>query len=522
MIARRPSGSRRTLRPLLVVVALAAAVLVALPGVAGAHAVLLQISPQPDAVLDSAPAQVELRFNETVSIAKDAVIVLDPSGEPVAGIESRVEGPSVVADLLELTQDGSYTVGWRIVSADGHPLQGAYLFHLRTRTLVEPLDVGSGGDSTLVDVLRVAGTTVALGGLIALAVGLVRTNRWRARPDRATVWPWNLVAVGTLVVLAAAVLAVGSDVGDSLRVVLDTASGRAALVAWLLALVGVVLGAARAPGVAVAAAVGATTVAIGLGGHALSLPPLALSAPLTVAHVLAAAVWLVALLWLMGVSSKASDAEVDRRSVVRVTPWGVGSVLVLGSTGAVLVLDRVPLDQLTSSTYGRLSMLKLGLLAAAVGLALWNRSRRSVSALTRGVRIEAVVVALALVAGTVLAQVSPPTVDPFGGGPYLDRVAFGEGQVELSVDPGTRGTNEIHVIAFDEDGRLMALEELTLQLTLPEADLGPLEPQMTVIAPGHLTVYTQLPLAGTWQFEVIGRVSRFESIRASFEVDIGA
>jgi copper transport protein len=107
------------------------------------------------------------------------------------------------------------------------------------------------------------------------------------------------------------------------------------------------------------------------------------------------------------------------------------------------------------------------------------------------------------------------------GGPFLDRVPFGPGQVELSVEPGTRGTNELHVIAFDPDGRLMDVEELTVALTLPAEDLGPLEPELTEITRGHVTSYAQIPLAGRWTVEVTGRLSRFESLEATFEVDVG-
>lgn len=492
---------------------------------AGAHAVLMSTDPDDGATLETPPGQVTLEFNEPVVITGTPVELRTPDGGEVTGLASQLEGASVVVTLPDLTEEGSYTVAWRVVSADGHPISGAFLFHLGAATLTEPLEVGDGG-SLVGDLLRSVGIVAALAGAIWLGVVLVGRPSWRARPARGWVGPWNAMGIGTLLVLGGSVVAVGGDLAESMEVVLATSSGRAGVAAWVLAVVGLLTAAARVPGWVSAAAGAAAIVALSLSGHALSLPPLAVSAPATVVHVLAAVVWLVALVWLWRRGPVWSTAELRR-----VTPWAATALVALGVSGVVLVLQRVPVDGLATSTYGRLALLKSVLLLGAAALAAHHRFRvaprldddpSSSRALRRTLGIEVLVVAGALVAGAVLAQVPPPEEDRTDGGMFVERVAFGDGEVEVSVEPGRRGTNELHVIALGDDGRLMAdVDEFVLELSLPSDDIGPLVPEIVPVTNGHVMSFAEIPLGGDWELEVIGRVGRFEERRATFEVSIG-
>jgi copper transport protein len=511
-------------------VALAAGVLACflLASPAGAHAVLIASDPASDALVEAPPSEIVLRFNEGVESTAEAIRLLDPSGGQVDGIRSRADGVTVRAELPELDQDGSYTVTWSAVSADGHPIRGSYLFHLRERTLDAPVDAVTGGTPPAATALRALGATLALGGLVVVFAASFLRRRPRAR--------WVPVVVGSLLGLVGAVVAVGESWSASLGVVADTTSGRMCIVAIVVSLVGLVVSWVPRAGQVELAVAAAATVAVAAQGHAVSLPPVALSAGLTVTHVIAAVAWATALVWLERTMRTGTPDHVHR--VVRgLSPWGMGAVVVLAASGAVLVLDRVGLGDLLGSTYGRLALVKVGLLLVAVVMAAANRWRiaptlvddaadqdQAVHRLRRSVRAEVVVLALALVAGSVLAQVSPPEgagAAPAGGS-FEQRVAFGDGEVELTVDPGRRGTNEIHVTALGADGRLMdGADDLTLALSLPSEGVGPLEPTMQPITTGHAVSYAEIPLAGNWTVVVTARPSKFEELRASFTVPIG-
>jgi copper transport protein len=521
---------------------------------AGAHAVLLSISPEPDALLESLPDEVVLSFNEPVSAPAGAVRVFDPSGDEVPGVESSSTDTTLRATLPELELDGSYTVAWKVVSADGHPLRGAYLFHLRDSTLTEPVDVALGGTAVWPSVLRAAGSILALGALTLALVPAVASRRGRRR---STVW--GLALAGTVVCFVASLFAVGSSFGDALDVVMSTSTGKVAAVAIVVAVLGLVLSFTPAPARLLQGTALVAVIAIALEGHAVALDPVARSASLTVLHVVAASAWAAGLIWLELRARTATASELHD-AVRRRSPVAATAVVVLAVTGAVLVLDRVPLGELLSAWYGRLALVKVALLGLAVILAVRNRTSLTpalagpvggddgeqdegerdsqdeveqggepaepadrshvVRLLRASVRAEIVVLAVALVAGAALAQIPPP--EGSGGGMFSQRAPFGDGEVELTVEPGARGTNEVHVTALGADGRLMAeVDGLELALTLPSEDVGPLHPEMQQIVPGHSVSYAKFPFSGEWTVTVSATIDRFTALDATFTVPIG-
>lgn len=106
-----------------------------LPVAAGAHAVLVKSSPARRAVLAFSPARVELTFNErlepaysTVSVsAADNVRVDD--GKVVVGPEN----PRRLSVGLASLKPGTYSVKFRVLSVDGHVVEGTFPFEIRPR-----------------------------------------------------------------------------------------------------------------------------------------------------------------------------------------------------------------------------------------------------------------------------------------------------------------------------------------------------------------------------------------------------
>ncbi|NBU37667.1 MAG: copper resistance protein CopC, partial [Actinobacteria bacterium] len=160
--AFRPSPSFGRL--LLAFLATVGAVLFSSPTVASAHSVLLYSAPAASSVLPTSPERIELGFNESVD-AKLSDIRLFDSDQREIGIGETVAGANnasvVTADIPEL-KDGTYVVVWRVTSADGHPVNGAFPFEIGT--------VSSGKGADLVDkVVATAQRTSPLGP--ALSVG---------------------------------------------------------------------------------------------------------------------------------------------------------------------------------------------------------------------------------------------------------------------------------------------------------------------------------------------------------------
>jgi len=103
-----------------------------------AHARLLAANPADGATVDSAPVEVVLRFSEEVSTDFAVVQVTAPDGSRVDADTPAVVGDHVYARLLPLTQPGAYTVSYRVVSADSHPIEGTTTFTLAEGAVAAP------------------------------------------------------------------------------------------------------------------------------------------------------------------------------------------------------------------------------------------------------------------------------------------------------------------------------------------------------------------------------------------------
>ncbi len=122
--------TRRRLGPVLAGVMIIAVGLLAFAAPAFAHAQLLGTSPASGVVLASPPGQVVLTFGEPVEAAPDAIEVFGANGHqvrtgPVGHPGGR--GEQVGVTLPSATK-GTYVVSWRVISADTHPVQGAFTF----------------------------------------------------------------------------------------------------------------------------------------------------------------------------------------------------------------------------------------------------------------------------------------------------------------------------------------------------------------------------------------------------------
>ena len=112
-----------TFQRILLVVILALGFTVAGVGSATAHSELLSSTPADGAVLTTPPASVELVFNEPVSPAGLQVVARGPQGVIELGAPTVVSA-SVTAGWPQSSAAGDYTVSYRVVSADGHPIDG--------------------------------------------------------------------------------------------------------------------------------------------------------------------------------------------------------------------------------------------------------------------------------------------------------------------------------------------------------------------------------------------------------------
>ncbi|MEA5455528.1 copper resistance protein CopC [Sinomonas sp. JGH33] len=171
--------------------AAAAAAALAMPGPAAlAHDVIESTSPANGSTVAAVPAAVELTFDHTPIAIGTKVVVKDPSGTDVASGEANVVDNTVTQAIKPGAPAGLYTVTWRVVSSDSHPIEGTFTFTAQA--------VGGGSGS--------GGTT---GGAAPPSSASALATADGDHESVSAGVPWWVVAGGAAVVLAIAALAWG-------------------------------------------------------------------------------------------------------------------------------------------------------------------------------------------------------------------------------------------------------------------------------------------------------------------------
>lgn len=183
------------MRRLLVAVVLAGLAVFGFATPALAHNVLVGSTPASGASVASGPSQVTLEFNAPVQFGANYLTVIGPDGNHWEKTDNAtVNGNSVSTPVAPLGPAGVYKIGYRIISADGHPVSGEVNFTLTTAGNGTPPAKSAGGGTPgtqpgagSASPASSGGVPVwvwVLGAVILLGVGLffgLRTPRAGAR-----------------------------------------------------------------------------------------------------------------------------------------------------------------------------------------------------------------------------------------------------------------------------------------------------------------------------------------------------
>jgi copper transport protein len=535
------------------IVAVAALVL---PASAWAHAALLQTVPVASRTVNVVPTEVRLRFSEPVEPRFAIVSVTDASAKQVtSGDPAAAPGsPDTLVTPLERVPEGWYLVFWRVISADGHPVRGAFTFAVGPNPGPPPqFRVPSLSETATTTRLLVSRWVVFLAVLSTLGLFVLRALIARpvARAVRGTslqalnvaflvALAVSLVALPVYVVIATAEFTLRSvwDLGAIVPVARDSGFGRDFLdLELVLALFGVAAGAALfvdrperqqrsvAELLALPAALAAGAACLllpALAGHAGQKSPRGVALPLDVLHLGAVAVWLggligLVVLWLS--VGRTGRSAVLAYVVPHFSAVAFCSVLLLIGTGIGQSLLELPtLASLWQTSYGQALLWKIGLLAAALVLAGVNLARTKprlaagdASApllLRRLVQGEIVFVAAALFAAAVLSSLAPPSsalakvqdvAARVGPGPVAETVSKSPYKVRVRVSPNRAAVPNAFSLALTKDGKPVRGADVVTRFDMLDMEMGEQSYRFAERRPG---VYSRsapaLVMVGHW------------------------
>jgi copper transport protein len=362
--------------------AVAGLVLLAFPGTAWAHATLLQTSPKVGQRLATSPRVVRLQFDQSVRALANAIQVFDANGRLVSGAPHTLAGDSrvVVAPVRRLPR-GGYTIRWATISNDSHVGRGVFTFGVHAAAPPISEAFGASGPGTSEHVVRwlyfisLALLTGGLGFRLLVLRGDATAEAERRFYRVTGIGVVAALQVGTLAFLLRAEDALQLPFtaflyGDLSPFAHATRFGQAFVVMELgFALVAALLFLAWLTGRHALLWV-ALLLSLGLGsGLSLSshqsddrgwLPSFA-----DWVHLSAATLWIGGLLSLALVVW--NDRALRRTAFWRFSEIAGPLVALVVAAGVYMTFKRFPaLDDLWSVGYGRLLLVKLGLVALAL------------------------------------------------------------------------------------------------------------------------------------------------------------
>jgi copper transport protein len=379
---RQADDGRHTIGSLLALIAVIAGALLASAAPASAHAVLTGSDPRDGSVLRTAPKQVTATFDESVALVEDSLRVIGPDGRPVTAGDPRHAGGRGDTAQVPLTSglgQGTYTVSWRVVSADSHAVSGAFTFSVgkpsQTGSVAPPPAV-----NPAVEALYGVGRYLAYGAL-ALLIGVavfvlacwpsataVRVVR---RPFEIGWWSL-LAATVALVLLRGPYDSGGGPAGifdpGALRRTIDSRPGIALLARLVLLLLVAALVRLRPPepkptrrvagaGGALALGLAATWAAAEHASAGIQVPVAMAS---SVLHLLAMAVWLGGLAaLLLSLYRAPADEPLPPVAVARFSRIALVAVALLAATGVYQSWRGLGSWEAFSTTYGRILAFKI-------------------------------------------------------------------------------------------------------------------------------------------------------------------
>jgi copper transport protein len=524
------------------VLGLLGAPLVAAP--ASAHAELSSTSPARDEIVRNAPSQVVLTFTEGVTPVEGKVRVIAPDGSRADTGEPSVRGNNVIIPLRADGPRGTYLVTYRVISADSHPVAGAFTYSY-FQTSAPPTDTGADTRISpwIISAFPVVRWVGYVGLLLAVGGILVLTLLWPRRlpqigPRRVVLAGGVAVAVATIgeLLLEVPYVAGGWRASD-VQQVISSQFGAAHLVRLgVLVAAGFLLrpalrdegGGAERVLLAVLGVIGVVTWS--LSGHPGSSPAPVVSVAADMIHLGAMSVWVGGLVMLVGfLLPRANAAELG--AIVPVwSRWATYAVAALLVTGVAQALIEVgAFGPLVTTTYGWLLLAKVGLILGVLGVAFFTRRLVGpIAARTDGavrrlrllVMAEAIGAALAIGVASVLVQTTPArtaaSVAPVP--PGVQTVTLSDPLFVLSVDlqPIVGGDQyELHMYASTPDAQPADVKEWQVKASLPSQGIEPIQADVLPYNAWHATGTIGLPAKGTWTFTFTLRLSEFDQSTVS-------
>ncbi|WP_322907327.1 copper resistance CopC/CopD family protein [Paenibacillus sp. SGZ-1009] len=535
-----------------------------------AHATVTESSPAQNEVLQQSPKQIMIRFNEDIQRAYYGIQLNRSSGAEVSGINAYIDpkdGTRLLANVPSTLPDDIYTISWKAISGDGHPVEGAIIFQ-----------VGNGAGKSLKDAtsaalddsrplspllialrwLQYAAQAIVLGVLCLPLFLLPLSARGELSWLRERRYTWLALIGASLTVIALAaqlplriawtadipLSTVGGELGNTFS---GTVFGKIWLLQMAAAIIVLVMmiihqlpsvkpGLQRALGLTALIVLALGLLAKAFDGHAYAAANAGVAIAADYLHLLSALLWsgaLLALALFLPRIVRDHTGEERRKlywGVVRRFSWlaisSVAALLVTGIYGSLIYLPTW--NSLFNTGYGLtlLSKMLLFLVMVSFGGMNYAKARSQQGELGKDMIWEVLTGFIVLVLAALLVHLSPYAA-PLGNGGTPREVQAQVQQVDgyeisLRVPPSRMGMNTFEVTVKDSQGKPVDVEQIAMQLHHLDMAMAPTDITITAKDGKNGMYETQgmISMNGNWQVDMTVLTSKLESLQTKFVLKV--
>ncbi|MEH7096550.1 copper resistance CopC/CopD family protein [Neobacillus vireti] len=526
------------------------------PSFAAAHAYIIKSTPSENEILNEAPKKVSIQFDETIQPSFNSIEVFDSAGKRVDQKNGRVNAsnPSIIeSDLNEDLSNGTYSIKWRVVSSDGHPVEGVIPFQIGNGDTEDSstIDNESKGytpqfDLIIIRWLQYVSNALFVGILFFYLFVLNKqlTQEVSVKDILSKLLQFSFITLCISIILSLplqATIESGSSWSKILNLqvlrefILNSTFGEL----WFIQIIGLfvlsitsfLLIKNKFKPILVW-----ISFILGIGlllskaftSHAASSSNVILTITLDFLHLLAASVWigsLFVLVSLVPLSRKIGAKELFFDSIKKFSKWGIILVILLTLTGFIASLSYIPnLRALLFTDYGRVLSGKILLLVlmiafAAVNLVKGKRHReKGLASSLWGELITGIIV---LVLSVLLTNLPTAMSSP---GPFKETRSITGSKLTFEATPNVIGKNTFAVSLRDQKGEPMKdIEQVTLTFTSLEMDMGNDTKTLIKVQDGkYESKGMNFNMAGRWNVHVHVLTKDLDTLDTDYKVLVGS
>ncbi|PHB53864.1 copper resistance protein [Bacillus toyonensis] len=533
---------------------IACVLIILIPKSASAHAYVVKSNPVENETLKKAPTVVKIEFDEDIQVSHfNTLFVRDTSGKRVDLKDAHIDKRNkklLEAGVKENLKDGLYSIQWKAISADGHPIQGVIPFQIGLAEAgADDVQVEEMGYVPQIDMIMERGVlytsfSLFLGvlffnliiykgdaievhsrskriiwiSLIGIFISLLCNLPLQAKINADVSW---LEAFNPLLLKETLQLSVFGYVWITQMALISLL-----IIVTYFAVKREKLSSFKVWSIPIILFIG-LLVMKAFNSHAFGLKFKDIAVVMDFLHLFAASLWVGGLSSIILLLRKEDDKWTTYWDAIkRFSPWATGAVIVIVLTGLFNSTFFIPtIHSLFDTKYGLALLAKILLFVfmGILGIIHYVKGKmRAQQGLGATVKVECIIGIIVFVIVAFMTNVQTPPMPPTG--PFTESKQLDNGyELTLHVSPNKVGQNKFHITLKDEKGQPVTdIEQMILTTQSLDMNMGKGSFKVSAISPGEYEAEGMyINMTGNWNIHVHGLTKSLDSFDTDYKFIVG-